>query len=115
MYVGMAAAAAGFFALIAVVIRRLINTEVASGWTSTIGVLLIMSGLLMLGLGIVGEYIGRIYMCINGTPQYLYGTAQILYKNLHRKRKRKTLDGNRNLWNYHFGATAYRVYAGRWL
>ena len=34
-------------------------------------VLLIIGGLLLLSMGLIGEYIGRIYMCINATPQYI--------------------------------------------
>lgn len=41
------------------------------GYASTITVILFIGGMLMLMLGIVGEYIGRIYICINKAPQYV--------------------------------------------
>ena len=41
------------------------------GYSSMMTVLLFSSGLLMLMLGIIGEYIGRIYICINASPQYV--------------------------------------------
>ena len=34
-------------------------------------VLLFVSGVLMIMLGLIGEYIGRIYICINRSPQYV--------------------------------------------
>ncbi len=34
-------------------------------------VLLIVGGIIMLMLGMLGEYIGRIYMSINNLPQYV--------------------------------------------
>ena len=33
--------------------------------------LLILGGIILMVLGMMGEYIGRIYMCINATPQYV--------------------------------------------
>ena len=33
--------------------------------------MLIMGGVILLVLGMIGEYIGRIYMCVNATPQFL--------------------------------------------
>ena len=30
-----------------------------------------MGGLILCVLGIIGEYVGRIYMCINKEPQYI--------------------------------------------
>ena len=41
------------------------------GWSSTIAVILIVGGGILLELGVIGEYIGRIYMCINRSPQYV--------------------------------------------
>ena len=43
----------------------------AAGYASTMAVMLLIGGLIMLFLGIIGEYIGRIYICINDSPQYV--------------------------------------------
>ena len=32
---------------------------------------LVLGGIILLVLGLAGEYIGRIYMCINAAPQYV--------------------------------------------
>ena len=52
-------------------IRRLMNPDIAVGWSSMIVVMLIIGGLNFILFGMLGEYIGRIYMCINKSPQYI--------------------------------------------
>ena len=32
---------------------------------------LLIGGVILIFMGLIGEYIGRIYMCINETPQYV--------------------------------------------
>ena len=41
------------------------------GWSSTMAAMLIIGGAILLVLGIIGEYIGRIYICMNSSPQYV--------------------------------------------
>ena len=41
------------------------------GWTTTTVLLLIIGGFVLLMLGLVGEYVGRVFMCVNATPQYV--------------------------------------------
>ena len=41
------------------------------GWSSTMAVMMLIGGVLLIVLGIIGEYIGRIYICINKSPQYI--------------------------------------------
>ncbi len=53
------------------IIRKLLSYNVQVGWSSTVVILLILGGLILFALGIMGEYVGRIYMCINNTPQYV--------------------------------------------
>ncbi|MCR5403904.1 MAG: glycosyltransferase family 2 protein [Butyrivibrio sp.] len=71
-YTGIGTAIAGIFMLIYVIIKKLShdpNTPV--GWASTMSVLLFMSGMILFVLGIIGEYIGRMYICMNSAPQYV--------------------------------------------
>lgn len=68
---GCLCAAAGFIAGIVFIIQKLLNPEVVLGFTTTISVILFIGGLQMLMLGLIGEYIGRIYICINKSPQYV--------------------------------------------
>ena len=36
-----------------------------------LSLILFVSGVIILLLGVIGEYVGRIYMCINNSPQYV--------------------------------------------
>ena len=68
---GMLFALIGFVWTLVIVIVRLTTTDVPDGWTTIVAVLLLVGGLLMLMLGLIGEYIGRIYICMNNSPQYV--------------------------------------------
>ena len=70
-FVGILCAFIGFLFGVITVIRKLIVPDIQVGWTSTISILLFVGGLIMLMLGIIGEYIGRIYISINNAPQYV--------------------------------------------
>jgi polyisoprenyl-phosphate glycosyltransferase len=54
-----------------VVLSKLQNPDLPIGWSSTIAAILFVGGLQMLGLGLLGEYLGRAYMKLNGKPQYV--------------------------------------------
>ena len=41
------------------------------GYSSLMAVQLFSSGVIMLILGMIGEYIGRIYISLNNSPQYV--------------------------------------------
>ena len=61
----------GFIWAFFVIIRKMVHPEIAAGYSSTVAVQLILGGLILLVLGVIGEYIGRIYMCLNKEPQYV--------------------------------------------
>lgn len=70
-FCGGLSAAAGFIYGLVMIVRKLLNPDILLGYASTITVLLFIGGMIMLMLGIVGEYIGRIYICLNKAPQYV--------------------------------------------
>lgn len=53
------------------IIRKIINPNIMAGYTSLIAVNLFIGGAILLCLGLIGEYVGRIYLCINRMPQYV--------------------------------------------
>jgi undecaprenyl-phosphate 4-deoxy-4-formamido-L-arabinose transferase len=62
----------GFLYALSIVIRKIfIYPEMAMGYSSTMATLLLVGGMIMLMLGLIGEYIGRIYISINNSPQYV--------------------------------------------
>lgn len=71
--IGLASAAAGVIYGIYIVVRKLAHPElqIQLGWSSIMAVMLFLGGLIMSMLGLIGEYIGRIYISINNSPQYV--------------------------------------------
>ena len=61
----------GFAFSIFVIVRRLLGITTVDGWSTIIALLLIIGGCILMMLGLIGEYIGRIYICINDSPQYV--------------------------------------------
>lgn len=56
---------------IGLIINKFINPLVPMGWTSTIILMLIIGAVITFLLGLIGEYVGRIYISINNNPQYV--------------------------------------------
>lgn len=69
--VGLTVAVAGFIFALVTLIRKLLNPNIPAGWSSTISALMILCGMIMVMLGLIGEYIGRIYICLNKSPQFV--------------------------------------------
>lgn len=67
---GTISAIIGFLGGIFVTVKKILNPTMQAGWSSTIVLMLFMFGLVLCVLGIIGEYLGRIYLCINKTPAY---------------------------------------------
>lgn len=61
----------GFFITLLLVIMKFVNPNVAVGWTSVTALICVVGGILLLVIGMIGEYIGRIYISINKLPQYV--------------------------------------------
>ena len=69
-YLGFIFSGVGFLGILYLLIRKIVHPTSVAGYTSTMITVLFMSGITMLILGIMGEYLGRIYMTISGMPQY---------------------------------------------
>lgn len=59
----------GFVAAIAFIIQRFTINAMPVGWSSIIVSVLILGGIQLLALGIIGEYVGRVLLHVNGRPQ----------------------------------------------
>ena len=59
------------FIVIIWVLIGLIKGTTVQGWASTLGILSFIGGLQLLSLGIIGEYIGKIYMEVKNRPRYI--------------------------------------------
>ncbi len=61
----------GIVSAVVVLIRRLLNPDMAVGWASLMCILLILFGFVFMLLGILGEYIGKVVLTANNTPRYV--------------------------------------------
>ena len=74
-FLGTLIAIVGFLYGLFVIIRKIVDPEALMGWSSTMAVMLFIGGMIMLMLGMVGEYVGRIYLSINRAPQFVIRRA----------------------------------------
>ncbi len=63
--------AVGILGAVVVIIRKLIHPEMAIGWASTMAAICFFSGVILLFMGLIGEYVGRLYIGQNAAPQYV--------------------------------------------
>lgn len=61
----------GFAYGIYTIIKKFINPDVPMGFSSTMAAIMFIGGMLMIMLGLIGEYIGRMYICMNSAPQFV--------------------------------------------
>lgn len=73
-YVGFGASAVALLLAIVIAVFKISNVnppQFQRGWASTITAVLFLGGVQLISLGILGEYIGRIYDEVKGRPLYL--------------------------------------------
>lgn len=71
-YAGTMIAGLGFTIGIFFVIRRILGLEIAqTGFTTLVTLILFLGGIQLIGIGIVGEYLGRIYDEVKRRPHYI--------------------------------------------
>jgi dolichol-phosphate mannosyltransferase len=71
MYVGLATAVFSFCAGLLVLYVRLFTDHATPGWASPVVSILFIGGLILVTLGIIGEYLGRIYDEVKRRPLYV--------------------------------------------
>lgn len=69
--IGVLCAGAGFLYGIYTIIKKFINPAVPLGFSALMSAIVFIGGMLMLMLGMIGEYVGRMYICMNHAPQYV--------------------------------------------
>ncbi len=70
-FFGMVMAGVGFLFAVLFVIQRFTINVMPIGWSSLIVTILIIGGVQLLALGMLGEYLGRALLTLNGRPQYV--------------------------------------------
>ncbi len=57
--------------VIVVIVRKIMHPSMAMGWPSTMCAIFFFSGLIMMFLGMIGEYLGRMFLGMNNQPQFV--------------------------------------------
>lgn len=70
-WLGLWSATAGFLLTIWVIVSKLTVPHVPQGWASSIAVTLFVGGVQMIMLGVIGEYLGRVYDEVRQRPLYV--------------------------------------------
>lgn len=68
---GTVFACIGFLYTIYTIIKKFVNPAVPIGFSSLMSAILLIGGMIMIMLGLIGEYIGRMYICMNNAPQFV--------------------------------------------
>ena len=71
VFMGMIIGLIGFITMIVLILLKIFGPKMALGWTSLTASILLIGGIIMFMLGVIGEYIGRIYLSLNHNPQYV--------------------------------------------
>ncbi|MBO9542051.1 glycosyltransferase family 2 protein [bacterium] len=75
-YLGFLVSGVSFLGILYVIYLRVFAHATIVGWASLMAVLLFLGGVQLITIGIIGEYIGRIYEEVRGRPLYL--TQEVL-------------------------------------
>ncbi|MBD2871536.1 glycosyltransferase family 2 protein [Paenibacillus arenilitoris] len=90
-YVGFALSLTSFLYLVIVVFQKLFTGSTVPGWASIVAVNLLFNGIILMLLGLIGEYIGRIYDESKNRPLYIVRGTQ---GYADREKKRAEEDGD---------------------
>jgi polyisoprenyl-phosphate glycosyltransferase len=74
-WLGFLTAGIGFLTLLWAIYTKLFGLVSPRGWASTIGVVLFVGGTELLVLGVIGEYLGRMYDEVRGRPLYIISSG----------------------------------------
>lgn len=72
MWIGIFSFALSLIGIIFIIIRKIMNPfSSVFGWASLVSVILLIGGLQLLCIGIIGRYIGKIYLQVKNRPIYI--------------------------------------------
>ena len=81
-FLGLAFCGISFLAIVGIIIKTLIWGDPTSGWPSLACIIFMVSGVQLFCMGILGQYLGKMYIETKNRPVYLIREAQT--KNLDR-------------------------------
>lgn len=70
-YAGLLISGAGFLYALYALVLRLFTERTVEGWTSILISILMIGGIQLISLGIIGEYLGKLFIEAKGRPHYI--------------------------------------------
>ncbi|MCR4822428.1 MAG: glycosyltransferase family 2 protein [Treponema sp.] len=70
-YAGTTAAMAGFFLALFYLWEYFTGKADVTGFTTLVILVLILGGMILLSLGVVGKYLGQVYLTVNNSPKFI--------------------------------------------
>jgi len=69
--VGVGMAGLGVLGFIVVLVEAILSQDTPQGWASLMSAVLLLAGVQLIMLGLMGEYVGRMFLTINRQPQFV--------------------------------------------
>lgn len=70
-FMGILISVVAFVFIVVIIVKTLLFSDPVAGWPSTMAVILFLGGLQLLSIGIIGEYVGKIFLEVKQRPLYL--------------------------------------------
>lgn len=70
-WIGILVAVTGFLYGFVIIVEKILGYNIQAGYSSLMAVMLFMFGVLFFFMGLLGEYVGRIYISLNRAPQFV--------------------------------------------
>jgi undecaprenyl-phosphate 4-deoxy-4-formamido-L-arabinose transferase len=90
---------AGFLLGVAAFVEKMLRPDIPIGWASVLVAVVLFSGVQLLMLGLIGEYLGRLFLTSNHTPQFVVREVlggKDLSRTDHRDEFAEAVDGPHN-------------------
>ena len=72
---GLGLSALSFVLIVVVAVQRMRHPDWPVGWASLLAAVLLVGGVQTFCIGLLGEYLGRAYLRLNGKPQFVVGAV----------------------------------------
>ena len=76
-YIGSVMTVVSFAAILFIVVRKIIMGDPVAGWASTICIIVFIGGIQLMILGIIGQYLAKIYLEAKGRPHYIIAESNV--------------------------------------
>ena len=70
-YTGFFSAAVGLVLAVVYAAKYFLGKEDVEGWTTLVILILILGGMILVSLGIIGKYLGQVYLTVNKQPKFI--------------------------------------------